>query len=67
VIFAWGIFTSVKGSASDSERASGRKQMFWGIIGMFIMISVYGIINFIIGTVGVDGQTQGQINQVLKR
>ncbi len=67
IIFIWGIFSYVKGSDSDSERSTGRKHMMWGIFGMFIMISAYAIINVIIGTVGVDGQTQGEIDQVLKR
>ena len=67
VVFLWGVFNAIKGSANDAKRQDGKTQMFWGIIGMFIMISVYGILNLIIGTVGVDGQTQTQIDQVIKR
>jgi hypothetical protein len=28
--------------------------MFWGIIGLFIMVSVYGILGIVLGTVGAD-------------
>jgi hypothetical protein len=65
--FLWGVFNFVKGSDADDTRETGKRHMIWGIFGMFIMISAYGILNFIIGSVGVDGQTQGEINQVLKR
>lgn len=67
VYFLWGVFNYVRKSDSDTERETGRNHMIWGIFGMFIMISAYAIINVIIGTVGVDGRTQGEINQVLKR
>jgi hypothetical protein len=65
--FLWGVFKFVKGSDADDSRETGKQHMIWGIFGMFIMISAYGILNFIIGSVGVDGKTQGEINQVLKR
>lgn len=32
----------------------GVNHMLWGIIGMFIMVSVWGIINLIINTIGED-------------
>lgn len=67
IYFIWGIFVFVKGSSNEADRETGSRHMFWGIFGMFIMISAYGILNFIIGSVGVDGKTQREINQVLKR
>jgi hypothetical protein len=67
VLFIWGVFLYVRGADSDSERETGRKHMIWGLFGMFIMVSVFGIINVIIGTFGIDGATQGQLNQVIKR
>lgn len=67
IIFIWGIFSYVKNSDNDKERITGRDHMIWGLFGMFIMISAYAIINIVINTAGVDGHTQGEINQVLKR
>ncbi|HWO07127.1 MAG TPA: hypothetical protein VNM40_00930 [Candidatus Paceibacterota bacterium] len=32
----------------------GRKHMVWGLVGMLIMVSVYGIINLIINTFDLD-------------
>lgn len=64
--FMWGVFGYVKNGDSDSDRETGRRHMIWGVFGMFIMISVYGIINIILGTVGIDGSTQTEINKVLK-
>jgi hypothetical protein len=39
------------GSGSDNAIQEAKRHMTWGIIGMVIMISVYGIMNIIIKTI----------------
>lgn len=58
VVFFWGIFQFVANSSSDEAREKGKKNMLWGIIGMFIMVSVFGIINIILGTFGIESPTE---------
>ena len=53
VYFMWGVFTFIKNWDNDSERATGQRHMIWGIVGMFIMVAVWGIIGIIIGTFGL--------------
>ena len=53
VYFMWGVFTMIKNADNETERATGRQNMIWGIVGMFIMVAVYGIIGVIIGTFGL--------------
>lgn len=65
IVFIWGVFQYIKNSDSDSERETGRKHMLWGIVGMFIMISVFGIMSLIMNTVEVPGETRNQVNQVI--
>jgi len=35
---------------SEEVRKSSKSQMLWGVIGMFIMVSVFGIMNLILNT-----------------
>ncbi len=42
--FLWGVFLFVARASEDSARSEGRQHMFWGIIGMVIMVSVYAIL-----------------------
>lgn len=35
-------------------RETGKKHMLWGLLGMFIMISVFGIMRLIVNTFGID-------------
>lgn len=54
VFFLWGVFQYVWLEDSDHAREQGRKHMFWGIIGMFIMFSVFALMRLIAGTLGVN-------------
>lgn len=54
LVFLYGIFEYVKGGSSDEDRATGTRHMFWGIFGLFIMVSALGLINFIASSVGAD-------------
>jgi len=51
IVFLWGVFEFIKGSDSEDARATGKSHIIWGIIGMFIMVSVYGILQILGNTV----------------
>ncbi|MBX4210525.1 hypothetical protein KW783_00945 [Candidatus Parcubacteria bacterium] len=53
LIFLWGIFQFIAKVQSDSDRETGKRHIMWGLVGMFIMISVFGIIKVILDTIGV--------------
>lgn len=50
IIFLYGVFEFIKNADNKEEREKGSQHILWGIIGMTIMISAYGIINFILAT-----------------
>ena len=51
--FIWGLLVYVKDSDNDEVRENGKRHMIYGVIGLAIMISVFGIIYFIADTIGV--------------
>jgi ABC-type phosphate transport system permease subunit len=51
--FLWGVMMFIWKSDSDDDRKTGVRHMLWGIIGMFIMIAAFGIINLIENTLGL--------------
>jgi hypothetical protein len=44
--------------AADKDRIESRNAIFWGIFGLFIMFSVYGLIRLVLGTFGIDNVTR---------
>lgn len=55
ILFFYGVAKFLFYSENDDKRKEGRSHMIWGIIGMFIMVSVFGIIRLIMDTLGVGG------------
>jgi len=53
VYFLWGVVKFIINIDDESARTEGKRHMVWGIIGIFIMISVWGIINVIETTFGI--------------
>lgn len=52
--FFYGIAVYIWNPDNEEAREKGRIGMFWGIIGMFVMVSVFGIMKFIISSIGAD-------------
>ncbi|MFZ2831730.1 MAG: hypothetical protein WAZ40_01115 [Minisyncoccia bacterium] len=45
--FLFGVMKFVKDQDSEDAQGEGKRHMLWGVVGLFIMVSVYGILNFI--------------------
>ncbi len=60
VYFLFGVMKFIQNQDNEEAQLEGKKHMAWGIIGIFIMIAVYGILGFItktLGSVGVSATT----------
>jgi len=50
--FLYGVAVYVMNAGNPEARKKGAKHMIWGIIGIVIMVSVFGIMNLIMTTIG---------------
>jgi hypothetical protein len=53
VYFVWGVFNYIKGEDNGGDRSTGTKHIMWGIIGLFIMVSAYAIVQIVARTFGI--------------
>ncbi|HEU5114708.1 MAG TPA: hypothetical protein VFT82_03005 [Candidatus Paceibacterota bacterium] len=51
--FLWGVFNYIRKADDPEERLNGRNHVIYSTIGLFVMISVWGIILLIKNTLGV--------------
>jgi hypothetical protein len=60
VYFFYGIvkFLSTGAEGVDKSRKEAQSAILWGLVGMIIMFSVYGLIRFVLDTFGVEPVTQ---------
>ena len=56
IVFLWGVVEMLTNKDDAEKLATGRKHMFWGVIGLVIMVSAIGIVNIIISFLGEVGQ-----------
>lgn len=54
VFFLWNIFGVVKSSNQPEELAKFKSKAIWGIVAIAVMISMWGLINFVTGTLQMD-------------
>lgn len=46
----WGIFNYIVHGDEEEKRAEGKQFVLYGIIGLFLMVSVWGLVNILVGT-----------------
>lgn len=51
VYFLYGVFKFIRGFDNSTTREEGKKHMIWGVVGLAIMVSVYGLLNVVKSTI----------------
>jgi hypothetical protein len=51
--FFWGLAQYILAAGSDEDKGEGRRKMIWGIVALFVMSAVWGLVRFIGTAVGV--------------
>lgn len=62
IVFLWGAFqTFIIGANSDDTKEKGKNLMLWGLIGFFVMVSIWGLVNILTGTVSFGNPSQSTL------
>ncbi len=55
VFFLWNVFIFVKSGGDEAGKTEARDKMIYGIIGIAVMVSVWGLVSFVVdSTVGTS-------------
>jgi succinate dehydrogenase/fumarate reductase cytochrome b subunit len=57
IVFIYGVLTLML-SEGGEKKEDGKKFMIWGIVGIFVMISVWGLVNILKETFNLDNTPQ---------
>jgi uncharacterized membrane protein YidH (DUF202 family) len=49
----WGVVGFIGNAENEEKREVGRQHMIWGVVGMFIMVAVWGIIAILKNSLGI--------------
>lgn len=56
VVFGWGIVKMIAAAGDPRKLADAKGILLWGVIGMFMLASLYGVVNFIQRYTGISGE-----------
>lgn len=54
VFFLWGVAKFILNAGDPEEQTKGKQIMFWGLIGLFVMTAVWGLVAFIQQQLGIE-------------
>lgn len=55
VWFMWGVFKFIMSAGDEEKRKEGTSMMVAGIIGIAVMVSVWGLVRWVTSTAGTEG------------
>jgi hypothetical protein len=50
VVFLWGVYRFIRNSGDETARTEGKKLIFWGLIGLFVMLCVWAFVEILART-----------------
>jgi hypothetical protein len=52
IVFLWGASLFILNAGNEEKRDQGRRLLFWGIIGLFVVLSVWALVSILTGSLG---------------
>jgi len=54
LLFIWGVIGYIRNADNEKERTNARRFIVFGLIAIFVMVSVWGLVNIILNSLGLD-------------
>jgi TM2 domain-containing membrane protein YozV len=54
LFFFWGLAQFIRNSGGEDAHEEGRRKMIWGVIALFVIVSVWGLTEWIGNELGID-------------
>ncbi len=61
LVFGWGVVKYITSANDATKEKEARQFLWWGVIGIFVLASVFGLVKFLGSSLNVD-QNGGNIN-----
>jgi hypothetical protein len=55
--FIWGLVLFISQSGDEKAVEEGKQKMIWGLIALFVLVSVWGLVSLLQTVSGIDGGT----------
>jgi hypothetical protein len=65
-VFLFGVMEFIRNANNLEKRNKGKDHMLWGIVGLLIMLTVFGVISLLMSTFGIQGVQINNKQQTFK-
>ncbi len=55
IVFLWGVIRYITAQGDEDKVGEGRKFIVFGLIGLFIMVAIWGVVRALVSQFGVGG------------
>lgn len=62
--FFWGLAQFIFAAGDEKKKDAGKRHMIWGVIGLFVMVSVWGLVGFLANVTGVQQGSDARVPSV---
>lgn len=59
LVFVYGIARFIKVAGNEKEIGESKKLLIWGVVGLFVLVTIWSIISFMQGELGVKNNNWG--------
>ncbi len=59
LVFFWGLVKYIAKADDEKAKEAGKNTMVWGVIGLFVMFSVFGIVKFLQDSFDINAGNNG--------
>lgn len=61
VVFAWGVVKYITSANNPEREKEARQFLWWGVVGLFVIIAIFGLVQFIGKTLGINPGETGSL------
>ena len=65
IVFIWGLITFIAKAGDETARKEGKTRMIWGVIALFVMVSIWGIVSYIGTTLQIDRNSAQPVSNLI--
>ena len=65
IILLIGIINYIRAGDDEEKRSKGRNEMIYGIIGLFVMVSIWGLVAILSGTFNLNNDIPDTVDELL--
>jgi hypothetical protein len=56
IYFFWGVIKYIRSAGDPKAASEGKSIMIWGVIAIAVMLSIYGLVNWLQSSFGINNQ-----------